>query len=299
MASMMTHATITRTGRNTLFSLALGAVAALAGGVLPAVAQSLRSAAPGGAGGQPLSVSQIVQAEIRPGWQTEDGRRFAALHLRLADDWRTYWRIPGQAGIAPVLDWSGSQNLARITVHWPLPEVFDQNGYRSIGYARDLILPLELEPRRAGRPIALVGALTIGLCHETCIPADLTVRQALRGPGAPDPQISAALATTAQPAARAGLGRVTCQVTPQERGADLTLRATLPRVGRSEHVVMEIPGSTLWVSDSHSWREGGDLVATARVMAPQRGPVSFGRDAVAFTIISPDRMVEHRGCSGG
>ncbi|MCC6000914.1 MAG: hypothetical protein JJU19_08635 [Pararhodobacter sp.] len=295
----MTGTPITRTARNALFSLALGVVAVVAHGVLPAAAQSLRSVAPAAGGAQPLSVSQIVQADIRPGWQTDDGRRFAALHLRLADGWRTYWRIPGQAGIAPVLDWSQSQNLARVTVHWPLPEVFDQNGYQSIGYARELILPLELEPRRAGRPIALVGALTIGLCNDTCIPADLSVRHALRGPGAPDPQISAALATTARPATQAGLGQVTCRITPQERGAELTLRATLPRLGRSEHVVMEIPGAALWVSDSRSTREGGDLVATARVMAPQRGPVSFGRDAVAFTIISPERMVEHRGCSGG
>ncbi len=245
------------------------------------------------------SLAQIVQAEVRPGWRTEDGRHMAALHLRLADGWRTYWRIPGQAGIAPVLDWSGSQNLARVTAHWPRPEVFDQAGYRSMGFARELVLPLELEPRRPGRPIALIGELTIGLCNETCIPADLTVSGALRGNGAPDPAISAALSTRAEPAAQAGLSRATCSVTQAERGADLTLRATLPRLGRDEHVVMEIPGGPLWVSDSRSWREGDDLVATARVMAPQRGPVAFGRDQVAFTIIGPDRMVEHQGCTGG
>lgn len=290
------------TGRKA-FSLALSGLAMLAimttlapNGAGQAMAQS---AAFRTSGAQPGTMAEIVQAEIRPGWQYDDGRRMAALHLRLADGWRTYWRIPGQAGIAPALDWSGSQNLERITAHWPRPEVFDQNGYQSIGYANELILPLEIEPRRAGRPVALVGNLTIGLCNEVCIPADLTVSLPLRGAGVPDVRIQNALATMAVPASQAGLIAAHCSVTQVDRGAELTLRLTIPRIGRSEHVVMELPGTPLWVSDSLTRREGGDLVASARVMAPRRGPVAFGRNAVAFTVIGPDRMVEHHGCSGG
>ncbi len=260
----------------------------------PLMAQGLTAPA---AGAQPGSISRIVQASILPGWRTGDGRHMAALHLQLAEGWRTYWRVPGQAGIAPQLDWSASQNLARLTAHWPLPEVFDQSGYRSIGYARELILPLEIEARRPGRPVALVGALTIGLCHEVCIPADLQVSIVLRDDGQQDPRIAAALATVAEPAERAGLSGARCTLTPDERGASLTVRATLPRLGRAEHMVLELPGTGLWVSDTTTRREGGDLVATARVMAPQRGAVAFGRNALALTIISPDRMVEHQGCT--
>ena len=45
-------------------------------------------------------------AEIRPGWQTGAGTRMVALHLRLAPEWKTYWRSPGEAGIPPEFDWS-------------------------------------------------------------------------------------------------------------------------------------------------------------------------------------------------
>lgn len=251
------------------------------------------------AGATPPSIAQIVQAEIRPGWRGADGQRIVALHLRLAEGWRTYWRIPGQAGIAPQLDWSRSQNVASVTAHWPRPVVFDQDGYNSVGYAGELVLPLTLTPRDPARPMALLGDLTVGLCRDVCIPADLSVSLPLRGNGGDDPVIAAALERRPEPAHAAGLRRATCQVRPDERGVELTLRITVPQLHREEHVVMELPGTNYWVSDSRTRREGAELVATARIRAPQRGPVSISRDRLAFTIITPERMIEQQGCSGG
>lgn len=252
-----------------------------------------------GAAAAQVRVGNLVQAEILPGWQTERGTRMAALHLRLADGWKTYWRIPGEAGIAPRLDWSQSQNLAGVRVHWPRPVVFDQSGYRSIGYLGELVLPIELTPRDPGRPIALQGTVQIGVCDDICVPADLEVAGALRGPGASDPRIARALADTVRPASGAGLAAARCALVPGTRGAELTLRATLPRLGDDEYMVMELPGSGYWVSDSRTWREGGDLVAQARVRAPGGGAISIDRGALRFTILTADRMVEHQGCSGG
>lgn len=255
--------------------------------------------APSPAQSQIRSSAQIVQGELRHGWRTERGTHMAALHLRLADGWKTYWRIPGEAGIAPQLDWSRSQNVASVIAHWPRPIVFDQNGFRSIGYDGELVLPLEFTPRNPGRPMALVAQVTIGLCNETCVPVDLTLSLPLRGEGAPDPLISAALSRRAESAGAVGLTQATCRVEPGERGADLTLSATLPRLGAHEHLVMELPGTAYWVSDSQTRREGGQLVARARVHAPARGPVSIDRSTVAFTILTDERMVVHQGCIGG
>ncbi|WP_333827279.1 protein-disulfide reductase DsbD domain-containing protein [Pararhodobacter sp.] len=275
----------------TLRGFALGAAVLSAPGIM-----ALTSAP---AQAQRLSQAQLVQAELRPGWRTERGTHMAALHLRLADGWKTYWRIPGEAGIAPQLDWSQSQNVASVTAHWPRPIVFDQNGYRSIGYAGELVLPLEFTPRRDGRPMALIAEVTIGVCRDTCVPVDLTLTLPLRDAGAHDPLIAAALAQRPEAGTGAGLTRATCRVEPGARGVELTLRASLPRLGPQEHMVMELPGTGYWVSDSETWREGSELVGRARVRAPQQAAVSIERGAVAFTIISGDRMVTHRGCTGG
>jgi len=275
------------------------ALRALALGIALLLVAPVIALAPAPAQAQGMNATQLVQAELRPGWRTERGTHMAALHLRLAEGWKTYWRIPGDAGIAPQLDWSRSQNVASVTAHWPRPIVFDQNGYRSIGYEQELVLPLEFTPRQAGRPMALMAQVSIGICRDTCVPVDLSLTLPLRDAGGHDPLIAAALARRPEGSAGAGLTQATCRVEPGERGVELTLRAALPRLGAQEHMVMELPGTSYWVSDARTWREGGDLVARARVRAPQQDTVSIQHDTVAFTILSGNRMVQHRGCTGG
>jgi len=242
--------------------------------------------------------SPILRAEILPGWQASGGQRMAALHVQMQPGWHTYWRIPGEAGIAPVFDWSASQNLDSVQLIWPAPEVFSQNGYVSYGYEDVLILPMQITPRDPSRPVALIGSLALGVCRDTCVPADVSVSGALRGSGGPDARISDALERRAEPAERAGLSAATCRLEPATRGAELTLRATLPHLGGDEHLILELPGTGLRVSDQRSWREGDQLVARARVRAAGGAAVSIDRAELAFTILGDDRMISARGCTG-
>jgi DsbC/DsbD-like thiol-disulfide interchange protein len=242
---------------------------------------------------------QLVHAELRPGWRGEDGTHIAALHLTLADGWKTYWRIPGEAGIAPQLDWSRSQNAASVRALWPRPVVFAQNGYRSIGYKGELVLPLEVVPQRADRPVALQGEITIGICDEICIPVDLSLAQVLRGGTAPDALIAAALRDGAAPASAAGLVRATCEIAPGAGEVTLTLRAQLPPQGAGETLIVELPGTDYWITQPPSRREGNELVAEARIRAPRGEAIGIERGAVAFTILTGSRMLTHRGCTAG
>lgn len=267
---------------------------------LGAVLAALLLATPATDAGAQGRAAPTVRIELLPGWTTERGTRIAALRLTLTPGWHTYWRIPGEAGIAPRFDWDASQNLAGVQPIWPRPQVFDQNGYRSYGYADELLLPIELTPQNPAHPVALSGALSIGICHDICVPVEVPVNGVLRGAGAADPGIRAALDSAAGPGAQAGLGRVTCRLEPAHRGADLILRATLPPMGAGETIVPELPGSPYRFSDLRSWREGDELVATARLRPERRGdPVSIDRTQVAFTLLSDERMYWAQGCTGG
>ena len=281
--------------KNRLFPL--GHAAQRAGAALFLALATLLSGPPAQA--QQFGINDIVHAEILPGWQARDGSRMAALRLSLNDGWYTYWRIPGDAGLVPRFNWSASQNIQSVEPIWPAPEVYEQYGLRSIIYREELILPLRIQPVNPDRPMTVRGDLSIGVCRETCIPADLEVSASLRGAGQADERISASLALRPQPAENAGLRRTTCRMEPAARGTDLTLRATLPRVGPDEFVVMELPNSGYWVSNTRTWREGGDLLAQARVSDPSRGPVGVSRSALAFSILSRGRVVESTGCVGG
>ena len=130
--------------------------------------------------------ANILSATLREGWRTGAGTQMAALELKLAPGWKTYWRAPGEAGIPPEFDWSGSENIRAVAFHWPRPEVFDLNGMRTFGYHEALVLPVEISPADAGRPIAVKARIDLGVCNEICVPVSVSVAGELSPGAAPD-----------------------------------------------------------------------------------------------------------------
>ena len=246
---------------------------------------------------QALRPSDIVQADIRPGWRTDRGTIMAALHLRLARDWITYWRHPGESGIPPRLDLSGSGNLEGARLHWPAPRLFDKAGFLSIGYKHDLVLPLELTPANASRPVDLRAALSIGVCDDVCIPVDMEFAVALDGRGAPDSAIRRALASGPQSARAAGLSDLHCRVQPAEKGLQLSARWTIPQRAGKEYMLMEMPGSPWRVQSLPSVRTGGHLTGQAMLRSKQDKAGGIDRSRIRMTMITADGAFEHQGCS--
>ncbi len=98
------------------------------------------------------------------------------LQLRLDGDWKTYWRSPGDAGLPPRADWSGSSNVRDIQWHWPAPARFSLFGLDTFGYAKEVVFPLSVTPLRPGEPVSLEGMLDILVCSDICVPATFQVR---------------------------------------------------------------------------------------------------------------------------
>ena len=241
--------------------------------------------------------SDIVVAEIRPGWRTEDGTIMAALHLRLARNWITYWRHPGESGIPPRLDLSGSGNLAEARLHWPAPRLFTKAGFLSIGYADELVLPLELTPSRAGQPIDLRMALSIGVCDDVCIPVDMNFTAALDGRGVPDHAIRRALARQPASARAAGLTDLRCDFQPASKGMQLTTHWKIPPQPGDEYILLEMPGHAWRVHTMPSQRTGDELTGQAVLRARKGQTAAIDRSAIRMTLITAQGTFEHQGCS--
>jgi DsbC/DsbD-like thiol-disulfide interchange protein len=226
----------------------------------------------------------------------ENGSRMAAVDLVLAPGWKTYWRSPGDAGIPPSFDWSGSDNVRSVRLHWPAPSVFHSNGMQSIGYHDRLVLPVEITPEDPSRPVRLKLRMELGVCDEICLPASLDLASDLGTPGAPDPAISTALAQRAATAQEAGVSRVSCQVDPIKDGLRLTARLGLPDPGTPEVVAFETPDRTIWVAEAVTERQGGELVAMTELVPPSGAPFALDRSQVTMTILAPTGAVEVTGC---
>lgn len=113
-----------------------------------------------------FSPEDVAAFDILPGWRTAEGTHMTALRIRLDPGWKTYWRAPGEAGIPPRFDWSGSRNIASVRFHWPAPQVFRQNGMRALGYQGELILPIELVPSVPGGAITMRTEVELGICED-------------------------------------------------------------------------------------------------------------------------------------
>jgi len=136
---------------------------------------------------------------------TDGGARLAGLVIRLDPGFKTYWRDPGESGLPPVFDWSGSSNLGGVQVLWPAPTRIEDIGGVSYGYADRVVLPLRVTPQRPGEPVGLALKLDYGVCKEICIPARAELALELTSAG-DNPEVSAALARVpeAKPLGAAG-----------------------------------------------------------------------------------------------
>jgi len=240
--------------------------------------------------------AEVARLEVLPGWRTEAGRHMAALRLTLAPGWKTYWRSPGAAGLAPLLDLSGSTGIGGAEARWPVPRVFTFNGMRSIGYEDAVTIPLDLA--LTGGPARLAGEIEIGVCDEICMPVRLSFAVDLPAEGRRDPAIAAALVDRPMTSAEAG-AQATCAVAPGAEGVSLTVRLVLPPLGLDEAVVIESGDPGLWVSEAVSERDGGTLVATAEALSRDGGPLALDRSDLRITVLGEGKAVDIRGCQAG
>jgi DsbC/DsbD-like thiol-disulfide interchange protein len=96
----------------------------------------------------------------------------AGIEIKLKPGWHTYWRYPGDAGIPPHFDFGGSQNVKSVDVRWPAPKRLPEGSVMTIGYDRDVTLPLDVVPNDPAKPVTLRMKADYAICEKVCSPAD-------------------------------------------------------------------------------------------------------------------------------
>ena len=123
-----------------------------------------------------------------------DGRISAGIEIAIAPGWKTYWRTPGDAGVAPLIDFSGSSNInGPVLVEFPVPHRVDDGYAVTNVYEDHVVLAVTVaaaDPQSATR---LVLSLDIGVCAEICIPEHYDLMLDL-APGKVDATAAAILA---------------------------------------------------------------------------------------------------------
>lgn len=240
---------------------------------------------------QPLPPG-LAEARLLPGWVDAAGNRVAALELVLEPGWKTYWRSPGDSGLPPEFDWSGSRNLAGVSFHWPAPQPVVSGGEVSLGFRDRLVLPFTAHAEDPQHPVTVKAAVELGLCERICVPAHLELEADAPDPQ-PDPVIEAALAA----APRKSADRPGCHFGRIGDGMRVTLRLD-DRPAEAAAIELDRPEG-LWVSTVAMDRQAGELVLTADLVPPEGKPFEADPRRLVLTLVGPDGAVEMTGCAEG
>jgi DsbC/DsbD-like thiol-disulfide interchange protein len=115
------------------------------------------------------------QADEKP-WRVSligdsfDGRSWhTGVLVELAPGWKTYWRMPGEAGIPPEFTWTTSAP-AEVSVSFPTPARYADQSGETVGYETSALFPAVVTPEKASE-LDIGVELFFAVCKDICIPA--------------------------------------------------------------------------------------------------------------------------------
>lgn len=158
-------------------------------------------------GAEPVQASMLVEEETiqpaRPFW--------VAIRLELGEGWHSYWKNPGDAGMATAIDWQLPEGFTAGPIVWPTPKRFAISSVIGYGYDSEVLLLVQITPPSSpplDKPIDIKANVRWLVCSDAyCMPGQGDISATLSVSGA----FPRADKTTAEAFARAR------QTLPQQR----------------------------------------------------------------------------------
>jgi DsbC/DsbD-like thiol-disulfide interchange protein len=255
------------------------AAAALAAGLLPSAARP-DDASPWKEGFH--SRARLISGGV------ENGRLLAGIEIVLDQGFKTYWRTPGESGLPPRLDWTGTSNVSATDIRWPAPRRMEDAGGVVYGYGDRVILPVLVTPEDAGAPARLNLVAEYGVCKDICIPARAELELTLSGDGSHRASIEQALAAVPrqQPLGAEGTPSILA-VTPVS--GDKPGLAVEVRVSPGAKPSLFAEGPEDWyLSPSAGTQKGNRFIVTV----DERPKEASGPVSLRFTLVADDAAIE-------
>src|SRR5665213_73961 len=106
---------------------------------------------------------------------------WAGVDLKMETGWHTYWKNPGDAGMATEIKWQLPPGISAGEIQWPLPEKFPPIEVTTYGYENEvmLLVPLKIETNFSSGQIDLKANVSWLECKEVCIPANAVIQATL------------------------------------------------------------------------------------------------------------------------
>jgi len=118
-------------------------------------------------------------ATLAPGDSFDVGIR-----LEMEPGGHTYWKDPGDSGLATSVSWELPKGFVAAPLRWPKPKVFKEGGLVAYGYENEVVLLARITAPREGlsmgRTIVLRAKVEWLECKESCVPGSAALSRTLR-----------------------------------------------------------------------------------------------------------------------
>jgi len=224
------------------------------------------------------------------------------IEFRYPTGWHGYWRTPGDAGIAPVFDWSKSVNVRDPSVSWPAPSRLVLSGLQNSIYQGRFILPVSLKLIDKHSKARIAVSIDYAACANVCVPkhADLSL-DLPTGSGEASAQAAAIAAANAMvPGRLADSGIQVKRSEIQGTGAHKRLLLTLQSRSepfRSPDLFVEGAGDGLPPAPDVRLSDEGRVAALV-VSIPTQTPSTNAKPLV-LTVVDGARAAEFPGPESG
>jgi thiol:disulfide interchange protein/DsbC/DsbD-like thiol-disulfide interchange protein len=107
---------------------------------------------------------------------------WAGVDMKMDPAWHTYWKNPGEAGMATKIQWQLPSGITAGEIQWPLPEKLPPAEVTTYGYNNEvmLLVPLKVAADlKPGMVLDLTAKVSWLECKEECIPGNATVEAQL------------------------------------------------------------------------------------------------------------------------
>jgi DsbC/DsbD-like thiol-disulfide interchange protein len=221
----------------------------------------------------------------------------AGVTFELDPGFKTYWRSPGESGLPPSFDWTGSENLASAEVLWPAPSRFEDQGGVAYGYKGRVLLPVRIAPTEPGKPMQLQAKIDYGVCKDICIPASATLKLKLgKETSAHQAAIEEALARVpkARPIGAAGDLSI-LSVEPERADGKATITVAV-RAPQDAALFVEAPESWYLAAGPQQSSGAGPDGGSGRFLVKilERPREAAGPLELRLTLVAGDRAIETR-----
>lgn len=118
-----------------------------------------------------------VEAELISEVSTlQAGQPFwVALRLKMDEGWHTYWKHPGDSGLATSVAWQLPQGFQISPLYWPYPSVLKVPPFVTYGYGGEVFLLSQVIPPKdlvVGETVRIKSHAKWLACEKQCIPGE-------------------------------------------------------------------------------------------------------------------------------